>query len=276
MCAGLLGLLTCLMPLLSGAGDEAKANAPSPGELYERLRTEFREQAAKVRSRHTTPAPSKAAREKLAEELDGLSRTYARRMLEVVDKHPRDPVALRALDWIVAKAPLGSAELHEAMVRIARDYVRSDLLGPLCENLGTMRESEEAVAVLRSILEKNPRPEIRGQACFELAQLLLMRADGPQVRKPDEDGNELISARGSEKMRKEAEKYFAEVVRTYATVKVGDGTLGPAAETALYEIRNLAIGKIAPDIDGVDSHGIRFKLSDYRGKVVVLDFWGRR
>lgn len=34
------------------------------------------------------------------------------------------------------------------------------------------------------------------------------------------------------------------------------------------------IGSVAPDIEGVDTDGVRFKLSDYRGKVVVLDFWG--
>ena len=36
----------------------------------------------------------------------------------------------------------------------------------------------------------------------------------------------------------------------------------------------LAIGKVAPDIIGEDLDDVSFKLSDYRGKVVVLDFWG--
>jgi peroxiredoxin len=36
----------------------------------------------------------------------------------------------------------------------------------------------------------------------------------------------------------------------------------------------LQIGMVAPDIAGVDTDGTNFKLSDYRGKVVVLDFWG--
>ncbi len=37
---------------------------------------------------------------------------------------------------------------------------------------------------------------------------------------------------------------------------------------------DLAIGKPAPEISGEDVDGVKFKLSDYRGKVVVLDFWG--
>jgi cytochrome oxidase Cu insertion factor (SCO1/SenC/PrrC family) len=32
-------------------------------------------------------------------------------------------------------------------------------------------------------------------------------------------------------------------------------------------------GKPAPDISGIDADGIPFQLSDYRGKVVLLDFW---
>jgi hypothetical protein len=30
----------------------------------------------------------------------------------------------------------------------------------------------------------------------------------------------------------------------------------------------------APETEGIDSHGVAFRLSDYRGKVVLLDFWG--
>lgn len=35
-----------------------------------------------------------------------------------------------------------------------------------------------------------------------------------------------------------------------------------------------SVGAAAPEIVGKDLDGVAFKLSDYRGKVVVLDFWG--
>lgn len=35
----------------------------------------------------------------------------------------------------------------------------------------------------------------------------------------------------------------------------------------------VAVGGIAPDIEGTDLDGVAFRLSDYRGKVVVVDFW---
>jgi peroxiredoxin Q/BCP len=35
----------------------------------------------------------------------------------------------------------------------------------------------------------------------------------------------------------------------------------------------LAVGQEAPDIEGVDQDGQPLRLSDYRGKVVLLYFW---
>jgi hypothetical protein len=37
---------------------------------------------------------------------------------------------------------------------------------------------------------------------------------------------------------------------------------------------DLAVGSTAPEIKGKDANGKPLKLSDFRGKVVVLDFWG--
>jgi phage FluMu protein Com len=34
------------------------------------------------------------------------------------------------------------------------------------------------------------------------------------------------------------------------------------------------VGQVAPEITAEDLDGVQFKLSDYRGKVVLLDFWG--
>ena len=36
-----------------------------------------------------------------------------------------------------------------------------------------------------------------------------------------------------------------------------------------------AVNTAAPEIEGVDQDGKSFKLSDYKGKVVLLDFWSQ-
>jgi hypothetical protein len=50
---------------------------------------------------------------------------------------------------------------------------------------------------------------------------------------------------------------------------VGNPQARPGAPAGAFEV-----GAVAPEIEGEDLDGHRFKLSDYRGKVVVLDFWG--
>ena len=50
--------------------------------------------------------------------------------------------------------------------------------------------------------------------------------------------------------------------------------LQTSACTAVVPAKVLSIGKVAPEIESEDIDGVKFKLSDYRGKVVVLDFWG--
>ena len=52
------------------------------------------------------------------------------------------------------------------------------------------------------------------------------------------------------------------------------GTLASAQLDRIKNIPNLIVGKVAPEIVGEDIDGKPLKLSDYRGKVVVLTFWG--
>ncbi|MHB1557259.1 MAG: sigma-70 family RNA polymerase sigma factor [Isosphaeraceae bacterium] len=51
-------------------------------------------------------------------------------------------------------------------------------------------------------------------------------------------------------------------------------TLAQAAEARLDEMHNLTEGQPAPEIVSLDMDGTPRKLSDYRGKVVALVFWG--
>ena len=53
-----------------------------------------------------------------------------------------------------------------------------------------------------------------------------------------------------------------------------DTTFGQAAEEAFYFLTTLSVGKEAPRIAGTDADGTLFRLPDYRGKVVMLRFWG--
>lgn len=50
--------------------------------------------------------------------------------------------------------------------------------------------------------------------------------------------------------------------------------LAASAQMEIYEIVHLSVGCTAPDFEAEDENGVKFKLTDYRGKVIVLEFWG--
>ena len=52
------------------------------------------------------------------------------------------------------------------------------------------------------------------------------------------------------------------------------GTIEKLMEGQMFTFKYLRVGVIAMEIEGEDIDGVKFKLSDYRGKVTVLDFWG--
>ncbi|MDR3634845.1 MAG: TlpA disulfide reductase family protein [Isosphaeraceae bacterium] len=75
---------------------------------------------------------------------------------------------------------------------------------------------------------------------------------------------------------KAAEAAFERVVNEFGDLRAPHfpRTLGEIAAGELNALRNLKIGRLAPDIEGTDVEGKRFTLSDFRGKVVLLVFSG--
>src|SRR5262249_23636784 len=222
-----------------------------------------------------------------------------RRFLELAEKNPKDPVAVEALTQTIALAH-GSAfptigkdtPGDRALALLVRDHVTSDKLGPVCQHVAfgfhTSRET-----FLRAVLEQNPHREVQGLACLSLAQFLSDRMNRLDILKDQEKpdlaeryhrvfGKEFVEGlqrQDRAAVAKEIETLFDRAAEKYADVKIpvtyfgSGGTVGKKAAEELFQIRHLAVGKEAPDIEGEDQDGKPFKLSDYRGKVVLLDFW---
>ncbi len=68
--------------------------------------------------------------------------------------------------------------------------------------------------------------------------------------------------------RKRAQELFKKVVSEYPQCEAVE-----EAERRLHGLTALSVGSAAPEIVGKDAEGKEIKLSDFRGKVVVLDFW---
>ncbi len=122
-----------------------------------------------------------------------------------------------------------------------------------------MSGSRQTETILRTILEKNTHKEVQASVCLSLGQYLKRQVDNPNATQEQKD-----------KLSKEAEALFERIVKDFKDIQ----SFAEMAKRELFELQSLAPGKKAPEISGEDLDGKPFKLSDYQGKVVVLDFWG--
>jgi hypothetical protein len=145
-------------------------------------------------------------------------------------------------------------EASEAFDVLVGDHLGSPQWGEVAGNLrynAARLGSARAQEVLAKVLACSPHANVRAAAQFSLAAILLESAS------PDD------KARGRALME--------EIPAKYAGV---EGDWGERAKGMLFELDRLQIGMLAPDFEAVDADGVTWKLSDYRGKVVIVDFWG--
>jgi hypothetical protein len=251
------GFLLLALGPAAGALDDKKETAK---EQYDAVLKEYNLKYLEY-VKEASAAKTAEERRKAAEKRPN-PEAYAGRMLEIAEKNPKDAVAPEALAWVVRMVPTGKTR-DQAMALLLKDHVTSPSLGPLCRAIASGRTPGKE-ETLKTILEKNPHKEVQGQACYWLARSFKEQAEqARRANQPDAD-----------RLEKQAEDYFERVVKEFPDVKDLRQSLGELAKAELFELRHLSVGKTAPEIEAEDIDGKKFKLSDYRGKVVLLDFWG--
>jgi peroxiredoxin len=169
-----------------------------------------------------------------------------------------------------------------AMDALARRHSAAPSLGPVIARIDRMYGGPfpPAERMLRSILRDSPHREVRGRAAIALAHELISRTDschnklhmyklmvagpgdGPYYDKPKDTAEDVIL------WADEAAALCERVSKQYED----SPAIRAEAEAALRTIRDISVGRRAPEIEGRDSEGKPLKLSDYRGKVVLLMF----
>jgi len=64
------------------------------------------------------------------------------------------------------------------------------------------------------------------------------------------------------------------IVDALNEVKTAYPDAASGVDQQIFKVSHLTIGREAPNITGTDTDDVEFALKEYRGKVVVLDFWG--
>lgn len=186
-------------------------------------------------------------------------KAYIPEFRAVAEEAKGTDTAVKAWMWVLRLAK--DSDKQEALRVIdvlLSDYMQSAAMAELPGELryaGYQIGEEPVVEALRAMVAESPHDRVRAGALFSLGSVLL-------------DSKE-------EAKRSEGRDCFEAIVAEYGELAYGsDSTYGKAAEGYLYELDHLQIGMVAPDFEAVDENGAAWKLSDYRGKVVVVDFWG--
>ena len=236
----------------------------------------------------------------------------SRKLLDLIGQDPRDPESLRAMTWHVDRYWTSGTEgpLIDQLTRsvdvLLRHYVdepriafrvlvrpstlpsRLDdrLTAPLAAAARRRETKGLALMALGEYLEDKARMVLRVQIAQGRYQFDI--APGQTTKTPlyDEAYEKTLRESDAVALFAEAEAVFARVAAEFADVMqpmqcpdddefmtwVTPGRLGDLAGERLATLRAVAIGRPAPDLAWTDAHGRATRLSDFRGKVVLLSF----
>lgn len=231
---------------------------PSEAELQETVDAQvekyqeaFQRWAMEARTRLRAAEESLLARRPKAKD-------FAVPIWEVAEGHPKSSAARTAMLWLYAHLEREEEkDRARALDLILTHHVAHESMAELCMHL-SYEDGEGPILALRKFLKQSPREGVRGLACYGLGRVLARDRE-----RLDEASVYLERARTE----------FGEVRWGIAGV-VQAKKLSTKAARDLYELRHLQVGMKAPEIEGEDVDGVPLKLSDYAGKVVLLDFWG--
>lgn len=216
---------------------------------------------------------------------------FGRELQPIFDEDPSDDTAFDILQWALGEDP-SLLDRTKACAALEKFHFARAELEQLVGAIDLSR-TECLAALVAKLGEASPHAAVRGTALYRLA--LAKKDEAEQIR--------WVKGLTDEKERQDAQAWLGEkrmqmlansepdaaeaaaiallerVAKDYRDVPQMAGTprettLGKRADGELFELRNLVPGKPAPEIGGQDLNGVAFKLSDYRGKVVMLDFWG--
>lgn len=180
---------------------------------------------------------------------------FVKRFQEAANDYAGTEDAVQFLVWIANEGMSVDYEASQAaLLTLLETHTKSEGLEDVVSAfpyLGQIIDPEQATKLLAKIEAESPHAHIKGWAAF--ARLT------PVIESASVDSEEFKAAK-------------AELTQILEGVK--DNELRSQVEFKIRLVEKFGIGMIAPDISGVDLDGVAFKLSDYKGKVLFVDFWG--
>ncbi|HYV35254.1 MAG TPA: TlpA disulfide reductase family protein [Gemmataceae bacterium] len=238
----------------------------TPDEKYQHLVEHFKETHKQLEAAYRAAHAEKRPIPRDIVELADADR-HAAQFLALMQAYPNHPAALDAFRWLQENTSTRSGWAAKALPIIIQHWIEDIQIAHLCQGL-MQHDSEVGDKLLLAAIEKNPHRNVQAYARMALAHSQESAAD----RKPTKKDAQERAA-----LEKKAESLLQAIVENYADVldpRNPEITLSKAADKKLYELRHLTVGHEAPEIEVADCNDQKMKLSDFRGQVVLVVFWG--
>jgi peroxiredoxin len=183
----------------------------------------------------------------------------ATKLMQIIKANADKPEVVPAVCWLVTGAA-SFPEGEEAKKLLATTYAGSAGIAATVRQLEYQGLFGEPTAL--AVLEKNKNREEIAAALYTLGAIHFKNFDASADR---------ASAEAS---KPKCIDYFQRLNAGYADVVIQGFKLSDLAGKMLFEMTNLQTGCEAPEIEGKDKDGKPLKLSDHRGKHVIVIFWG--
>jgi hypothetical protein len=265
-------------------GKRAPAGAASIGEQLPALATQFANQRQTILEQYRQAQTSDDKQDCL-HRYHTLGYLYAREMVQLAESNRGKEVAVQALVFILLNADT-TPEAAVAAERLVQHHLDDRAMLNLPQRLAHS-PSPACAFLLKELAERTKVRALRGEAALALGQALKVPADlvrqnrgaTPMLRawlerRMGATFVERLRKVDPEDLEKDADKYLTVALRQYSELNYLTHTIGKQAVAELYELHQLRIGKSVPQIAGHDIEGKHFSLSEVKGQVVLLDFWG--
>ncbi len=196
------------------------------------------------------------------------SEKFRPRVRAIAEKLDGKPEAVVSLSWLVRENfgfPGMSSDNNDskwALATLAENHAASanvlsemDMLPMIAMSVG----EGPLISFLETVAKENPDRQIQAKAQLGIATILY--EESPMMR---------MMGGGQDRtaQKKRAETMLRVLVKDFAGSEMAE-----KANELLYAIDHLQVGMTAPKTMGVDVDGKEIKLSDYRGKVVLMVYW---
>lgn len=239
--------------------------ARAEGPTLQSLEAEYRESRAKLLAERKAAGDDKGA----TEVKKNATAPFAPRFLAFAESHAGDPDAIEALNLALRTSFIeGGTAVWDGAVKLLRArYVADPGVGRVFLWLSVKNHDAAAEAFLREVLARNPDRNTRGHACQTL------------VKRVERDGGIGMRLRDDPEARKafEARAGKAKLDEELARADRAAEAAAALADTFSADYPDffptIEVGKPAPEVVSRGLGGETVRLSDLRGKVVVLDVW---